>query len=108
MAESLIPMNRRIMFAIVVTLEIAALVWSERHRVEVRVSPASLLYFVADSEWELSRLPMAATRLSDQEEIDIGNRMAADTYLDRLNPGLTPEQKQQNQVVEDYVNRVGA
>jgi predicted Zn-dependent protease len=101
-------MKRWIIFAMVVTLEVAALVWSERHPVEVRVAPAALLYFIADSEWELSRLPMAATRLSDQEEIDIGNQMAANTYLDRAGPGLTPEQKQQNQVVEDYVNRVGA
>jgi len=101
-------MKRWTAFAIVVTFGIAALVWSERHPVEVRVTPASLLYFIADSERELSRLPMAATRLSDQEEIDIGNQMAANTYLDRLSPGLTPEQKQQNQIVEDYVNRVGA
>ena len=68
-------MKRWIIFAIIVTLGIAALVWSERHPVEVRVTPESLLYFIADSEWELSRLPMAATRLSDQEEIDIGNRV---------------------------------
>jgi predicted Zn-dependent protease len=101
-------MNRWIIFAMVVILGIAALVWSERHPVEVRVTPASLLYFIADSEWELSRLPMEATRLTDQEEIDIGNQMAAQNHLDRARPGLTPEQKQQYQVVEDYVNRVGA
>ena len=77
-------MKRWIAFAIVVILGIAALVWSERHPVEVRVTPASLLYFIADSEWELSRLPMAATRLSDQEEIDIGNQMAANIFLDRF------------------------
>ena len=69
-------MKRWIAFAIIVTLGIAALVWSERHPVDVRVTPASLLYFIADSEWELSRLPMAATRLSDQEEIEIGNELA--------------------------------
>ncbi len=101
-------MQRWITFAIIVTLGIAALVWSERHPVDVRVTPASLLYFIADSEWELSRLPMAATHLSDQEEIDIGNRLAANTYTDRLNSDRTPEAKQQEQVVRDYINRVGA
>ena len=101
-------MKRWIAFAIVVTLGIAALVWSERHPVEVRVTPASLLYFIADSEWELSRLPMAATRLSDQEEIDIGNQMAANLFIDRFGANRTPEEKQQEQVVRDYVSRVGA
>ncbi len=100
-------MKRWIAFAIIVILGIAALVWSELHPVDVRVAPESLLYFIADSEWELSRLPMAATRLSDQEEIDIGNRMAKYCYLDNLR-NLPPEQKQQAQVVADYVNQVGS
>jgi predicted Zn-dependent protease len=99
-------MKRWIAFAIIVIFGIAALVWSERHPVEVRVSPASILYFIADSEWELSRLPMVATRLSDQEEIDIGNQMASNCFLDSLRD-LTGEQKQQAQIVADYVNRVG-
>ncbi len=101
-------MKRWITFAVVGMLGIAALVWSERHPVDVRVTPAALLYFIADSEWELSRLPVSVNRLSDQQEIDIGNRMAARTYVDRPNYGLTPEQRQQNQVVQDYVSRVGA
>jgi predicted Zn-dependent protease len=98
-------MKRWIAFAIIVTLGIAVLVWSERHPVDVRVTPASLVYFIADSEWELSRLPMAASRLSDQEEIDIGNQMARKNawYL-KEKSRLTPEEK----VVSDYVDRVGA
>ncbi|MFZ0960801.1 MAG: M48 family metalloprotease [Terriglobia bacterium] len=102
-------MKRWIAFAIIVSLGIAALVWSERHPVDVRVTPESLLYFIADSEWEMSRLPMAATRLSDQEEIDIGNQLAANNswYLQR-NSDLTPGQKRQIQGVGKYVSRVGA
>ena len=102
-------MKRWIIFAIIVTLGIAALVWSERHPRDVRVTPESLLYFIADSEWELSRLPMAATRLSDQEEIDIGNQLARNNfwYLQR-NSDRTSEQKQQDKLVQDYVSGVGA
>jgi predicted Zn-dependent protease len=74
--------------------------------VEVRVSPAALLYFIADTEWELSRLPVSFTRLSDQEEIDAGNRLARSYSLDDLR-NLPPEQKQQAQIVADYVTRVG-
>jgi predicted Zn-dependent protease len=102
-------MRRWIAFAIIVILGIGALVWSERHPVDVRVTPEALLYFIADSEWELSRLPMAATRLSDQEEIDIGNRLAANnSWLLERSSDLTPDQKRQIQVVGHYVSRVGA
>ena len=102
-------MKHWIIFAIIVTLGIAALVWSERHPREVRVTPESLLYFIADSEWELTRLPMAATRLSDQEEIDIGNELARHNfwYLQR-NFDRTLEQKLQDKLVQDYVSGVGA
>ena len=101
-------MNRWVIFAIVAILGIAALAWSERHPEDVRVTPASLLYFIADSEWELSRLPMTATRLSDQEEIDIGNQMAANnSWLLRGGSDLTPDERRQNQEVARYVNRVG-
>jgi len=102
-------MKRWIVFTIIVTLGIAALVRSERHPRDVRVTPESLLYFIADSEWELSRLPMAATRLSDQEEIDIGNQLARHNfwYL-QGNFDRTSEQKQQDKLVQDYVTVVGA
>jgi predicted Zn-dependent protease len=99
-------MKRWIAFAIVVTLGIAALVWSECRPVEVQVSPAALLYFIADTERELSRLPVSVTRLSDQEEIDIGNRLARLYSLDSSR-NLPPEQARQAQVVADYVSRVG-
>ncbi len=100
-------MKRWIALAFIVTSGIAALVWSERHPVEVRVSPAALLYFIADTEWELSRLPVSLTRLSDQEEVDVGNRLARLYSLDSLRD-LSPEQRHQAQVVTDYVGRVGA
>jgi predicted Zn-dependent protease len=99
-------MKRWIAFVFIVISGIAALVWSERHPVEVRVSPTSILYFIADSEWELMRLPIAVTRLSDQEEIDIGNRLASSYSLSNLN-NLAPGSKQEALVVADYVNRVG-
>jgi predicted Zn-dependent protease len=101
-------MKRSISFAIAVTVGIVALVWSERHPVDVRATPEALLYFIADSERELSRLPMAMTRMSDEEEIDIGDQMAASNSMDRFGPNLTPEQKKQTQVVQEYVSRVGA
>ena len=101
-------MKRYAIFAAVVTVGVAALVWSERHPLDVQVNPASFLYFIADSEWELTRLPMAATRLSDEEEIDIGNRMAANNSWLVNESNQTPDQKKQARVVAEYIRHVGA
>ena len=99
-------MKHWLAFGLVISLGIAALMWSERRPVEVRVSPAALLYFIADAEWELTRLPVALTRLSDQEEIKIGDRLAG-SYARSNYRHLTPDQAKQAQTVADYVARVG-
>ena len=57
-------------------LAVAAVVWSERHKVDAEASPAPMLYMVADTEQELTRLPVHFTRMSDAEEIRIGDEIA--------------------------------
>ena len=99
-------MKRWIALVFVVISGIAALAWSVWRPVEVQVSPAALLYFIGDTERELSRLPVSLTRLSDQEEIDIGNRLARYYSLDSSR-NLPPEQARQAKVVADYLSRVG-
>jgi beta-barrel assembly-enhancing protease len=100
-------MKQRIALVIVASVGIAALVWSQRHPVDVTFTPEALLYFIADSEWELSRLPASATRLSDADEIKIGDVIDAQSYLDRTD-NLPPEQQKQASVLTDYVRKVGA
>ena len=51
---------------------------------------------------------MAATRLSDQEEIDIGNELARTNWYLQSSADRTLEQKQQDKLVQDNVYRVGA
>ena len=99
-------MKRWIALVFVVISGIAALAWSVWRPVEVQVSPAALLYFIGDTERELSRLPVSVTRLSDQEEIDIGNRLARYYSLDSSR-NLPPEQARQAKVVADYLSHVG-
>lgn len=82
----------------------AALVWSEVCKVEVRVGPEPILNLIADSERELTRLPVAFAPLSDAEEIKIGRKLEAD-YA-----GLwrsEDEQEAQDRAIEQYLQQVG-
>ena len=96
-------MKRWIAFAAILALAVAALLIVERRHVEAEVSPAPILYFVADTERELTRIPMSLTRMSDQEEIEIGNEMAK-SFLEASQANDTPEYQE----IASYVNSVGA
>lgn len=96
-------MKHWIILAVILLLAVAALVVGERRRVEAEVSPAPILYFVADTERELTRVPVSLTHISDQEEIAIGDEMAR-AYLEASKKNDTPEDR----TIADYVSRVGA
>lgn len=95
-------MKRCILLAVILALAIAALVTSERRRVEAEVSPAPILYFVADTERELTRVPVSLTRMSNQQEVKVGDEMAR-TYLASNRTETTPEDRQ----IAAYVSEVG-
>jgi beta-barrel assembly-enhancing protease len=96
-------MKRWILLAGIVALGVAAVVVSERRKVDVSASPAALLYLVADTEQELTRMPVHFTRMSDAEEIRIGDELA------RMYEGPDNEVKSASTVaVERYLNQVGA
>jgi beta-barrel assembly-enhancing protease len=69
-------MKRLLILAVILTTSGVALYYSERHKQEARVGPEAVLNALADTQRELSRLPAAATRMSDEEEIRIGNALA--------------------------------
>lgn len=95
-------MKRWIIFAGIVLLGVAAVVVSERQKVNQPASPAALLYLVADTEQELTRMPVSFARMSDAEEIRIGNELAS--HYTSMGPREnTPE----NTIVEHYIARVG-
>jgi predicted Zn-dependent protease len=60
----------------------AALYYSQLQKTETRVGPEAMLNALADTQREISRVPARITRLSDSEEIRIGDGMAA-SYLAR-------------------------
>ena len=96
-------MKRWIIFSGIVLLGVASVVVSERQKVDVPASPAALLYLVADTEQELTRMPVSFARMSDEEEIRIGDELAR-SYAPEAGKENTPE----NTIVEHYMTQVGS
>src|SRR6266481_4284032 len=96
-----IPMKRAVGFLVVLGLGIVAIYYSQRREKPTTVSANGLVAMMADAQRDLTRAPMRVTRLSDSEEIAIGNQLAQEYAGD---PGTrTPEE----QALESYVQRVG-
>jgi len=96
-------MKRWIMLAGIALLSVAAVVVSEQRKVDVPASSAALLYLVADTEQELTRMPVSFARMSDAEEVRIGDELAR-SYATREERGDTAEAA----IVGHYLARVGS
>lgn len=96
-------MKRWLILGLIILLAAAAIAVSESRKVDVPASPAALLYLVADTEHELTRMPVNFTRMSDQDEIRIGNDLAR-LYGSNANQKiqLGPEFE-----IENYLAEVG-
>ncbi len=95
-------MKRAVVFLIVLGVALAALYFSERHRDKSTVSPNAVLEMAADVQRDITRAPMRFSRLSDEEEIKIGNELS-EQYA-TFDEKLSPEQ----QGLQEYVAKVGA
>lgn len=91
--------RQRISLVLLLLLTAGALVLTERRKVEAPGGPEAVVNMIASSERELSRLPATFTRLTDEEEIKIGDRLASN--LPAPKPG--PEQ-----VIATYLQQVGS
>jgi predicted Zn-dependent protease len=95
-------MKRAVGFAFVLGLGIAAIYFSQRREKPATVSANALVAMMADAQRDLSRAPMRVTRLSDGEEIAIGNQLAQQ-YAEAAEK-FTPEER----ALERYVQNVGS
>ncbi len=95
-------MKRWIALAGILLLACAALLVVKYRHLRAEVSPDPILYFVADTEHELTRIPVSLTRLSDRQEIEIGNQMAR-RYL----AGNELKDAESREIAA-YVDRVGS
>ena len=94
-------MTRWIALLIIASCGVAAVVAVERNKVDASVSPDAILYFVADTEREITRMPMRLTRMSDEEEIQSGNNLAHG-YEDQTTLNADDSRE------EHYIQQVGA
>ena len=94
-------MKRVIAFLIVLVVGVAALYLSQRRPQPTPVSTNAVVNVVADMQRDISRVPMRFTRLSDEEEIRIGNQLAQQYAVPMKE--LSPE----DFALEKYIRRVG-
>ncbi len=94
-------MTRWMAWAGIVFCGVVAVFFGERRKVDVPASPDAVLYFVADAEREITRMPMQLTRMPDEEEIRIGNELARE-YQGQS----TMDSDDRNE--EQYIQQVGA
>ena len=93
--------SRLIVLFAILALSAAALYYAQRHKTDNKVGAEGVLNALADTQREMSRVPAELTRVSDEEEIGIGNRMA-ENYVARFSRMGTNDAAMQS-----YVTTVG-
>jgi predicted Zn-dependent protease len=91
----------RIAFGLLAVIALGALVVAQRRKAEANVGPDAIVHLIADTEHELSRLPAETTRMSEAEEIAIGNEIVRDHI------GELRSSERTNTPMAAYVERVG-
>jgi predicted Zn-dependent protease len=102
-------MKRWFFFGGILALGAGALLLAERQKAQTQVGPQAVLGWVADTEHEMSRVPARLTRITDEQEIRIGDEMAS-RYLAEIEAAETKSPSQvrgDDQLVQAYVERVG-
>lgn len=94
-------MKRILALTLIVIAGIAALIVGQRRKADAPASADAVLEFMAGTQREMTRLPMGATRLSDAQEIQIGQELL------RSYDSGGRLQTRQISLMDDYVNRVG-
>ena len=96
-------MRRRRILVLALLIAGVAGIWAlQRKQVSTEATPRPLLYLLADTQREVERIPLELTRVSAQEENQLGEEMAR-------NFGLTPANTKDPEVnrIRDYVSEVG-
>jgi predicted Zn-dependent protease len=94
-------MKRIGVFIGVFLVAVSAIYFSERRHESTPVSANAIVAFAADAQRHLSRVPMRLTRLSDEEEIAVGNQLAEQYSIN--SEKMSPEEL----ALDGYIRRVG-
>jgi beta-barrel assembly-enhancing protease len=95
-------MKRIGVFIGVLLVAVSAIYFSERRHDSTPVSANAIVEVAADAQRDLSRVPMRFTRLSDEEEIAVGNELAEQYSINSAK--MSPEEL----ALDSYVRRVGS
>jgi len=93
--------KRGLGFLTVLLLAIGALYFAQRRNRQDAVSPDALVNVTADWQRDLTRVPMNVTRISDDEEMRIGDQLAQQYAVAR------PVGTAEHRALEQYVNGIG-
>jgi len=93
-------MKRLAVLILIVGASGAALYYSQHHKVETPVGPQAVVNALADTQREISRVPAGLVRLSDADEVRVGDAMAQ-RYLGATASSLSDAQ------LAAYVSTVG-
>ena len=96
-------MSRRHIIVLLLLIAGVAGIWMlQRKQASTEVTPRPLLYLVADTQREIERIPLELTRVSIEEENQLGEEMARSF-------GLTPAVTKDPEVnrIREYVNEAG-
>jgi predicted Zn-dependent protease len=94
-------MRQTIAFVVLLLVAGGALYFAQRRTRRDTVSANAIVNLVADWQRDITRAPMHFTRVSDDEEIRIGDQLA-ERYAS-IQPAMTPEQE----ALVRYINEVG-
>jgi predicted Zn-dependent protease len=95
-------MKRIAILVVVLVVAAGALYYGERTKADAPVTPAPIMRVLSSAQREATRVPMGMTRLSDDEEIEAGNRMAAQYESHwRISPDS------EDAAMQSYVEEVG-
>jgi predicted Zn-dependent protease len=97
-------MKRWLPLACIVLAGIAAIFIAERHKVDTRPSADAILTATADAQHEVTRVPARFDRMSDADEVRVGDELAAE-YAQRWKP--TAKEAPAAAEIERYLQSVG-
>jgi predicted Zn-dependent protease len=75
-------MKRWLPLSVILLAGLFAVIAVQRNRIDTRSNPQAILTAAADAQHELTRIPAHVDRMSDADEIALGNQLAANYAVD--------------------------
>jgi predicted Zn-dependent protease len=97
-------MKRWVPLSVIILAGLLAIVTAEWHKIDTRPGPQAILSAAADGQHELTRIPNRFDRISDEDEVQIGDQLAR-SYEARWQP--TAAEGKAALQIQAYLQQVG-